>query len=111
MLTYRVLVDDLDESWMSAVSCWHFHVINKEVCKCEPMYRYMDMAFVRWPLVTACSVVVVIVAHVHIIVHVLVFIVSMLLVEGSDLTTETRLSVTGGLYPDAVYPVIALFGA
>ena len=50
-------------SFMSAVSCRFFHVtygdIDKEVCKCESMYRYTYMAFVWWPLVTACSVVVV----------------------------------------------------
>ena len=39
---------------------------------------------------------------------------SVLLIEGSDLTAETGLSVTVGvnlLCPDAVYPVIASFGA
>ena len=47
------------------------------------------------------------------IVHVLIFTVSVLLVEGSDLTAETGLSVTvaaNTLCPDAVYPVIASFG-
>ena len=51
---------------MSAVSCRFLHitngVIDKKVCKCEPMYNvyiYIYMAFVWWPLVTACSVVVV----------------------------------------------------
>ena len=47
------------------------------------------------------------------IVHVHMFTVSVLLVEGSDLTAETGLSVTvavNTLCPDAVYPVIASFG-